>query len=96
MAGSAARIRTMSGRVCRANYPGFPIWIDGHPHGGVHRAAPLVGELIPAPQHLDCSHSGDPWGVLAPACPGLVTPTVPFRDLFARGSVAYERDYLST
>jgi hypothetical protein len=42
--------------------PGFPLSIDCYPYGGVHRAAlPLVNSS-PLAQHVDRSHSGDPWG----------------------------------
>jgi hypothetical protein len=42
--------------------PEFPLWIDCHPDGGVHRAAlPLVNSS-PLSHHVDHGHSGGPWG----------------------------------
>jgi hypothetical protein len=40
--------------------PEFPLWIDCHPYGGVHRAAPPLINSSPLPQHVDRSHSEGP------------------------------------
>src|SRR5262245_66412693 len=42
-----------------------------------------IGQLVTTCHHINNSHSGDLCGGCAPACPGLVTPTVPFRDASA-------------
>jgi hypothetical protein len=48
------------GRRQAVNYPGFLLWIDYQPYGGVHRAAPPLINSSPLPQHIDRSHSEGP------------------------------------
>jgi hypothetical protein len=48
------------GRRQAVNYPGFLLWIDYQPYGGVHRAAPPLINSSPLPQHVDRSHSEGP------------------------------------
>ena len=57
--------------------PGFAIWTDGRPSGGVHRAGGPVGQLVHASQHLNGSHSGEPEGLCDPLPPSVIAAITP-------------------